>query len=50
MLETSAKEVHDNILLGGKGTQLGLVQEIKIWPYCQMVYAQNNTYHREWKL
>ena len=34
--------------MGGQSDPLGIVQEIEIWPYKQMVYAQPNIYHAEW--
>ena len=34
--------------MGGKGDPLGIVQEIWIWPYEQMVYAQPSTCPGEW--
>ena len=41
MKQTDAKGLQDNAWLGGKDDPLEIVQEIKIWPYYQMVYAQN---------
>ena len=34
--------------LGGQGDPLGDVQEIEIWPYELMVYAQPNSSPRKW--
>ena len=34
--------------LGGKGDSVGIMQEIKIWSYNQMVYAQARICIREW--
>ena len=34
--------------LDGEGDPLGIVQEIEIWPYYQMVRAQTRIYPREW--
>ena len=31
-----------------EGDQLGIVQEIEIWPYKQAVYAQNRIFLGEW--
>ena len=33
---------------GEQGKPLGIVQEIEIWPYDQMVYAQPNICPGEW--
>ena len=40
MQQISIERVYDETRLGGKGNSLGIVQEIQIWPYEQMVYAQ----------
>ena len=45
---TRTKWVQDKALLDGKGDPLGIVQEIEIWPYYQMVYAQTRICSREW--
>ena len=45
--QSSAKEKQDEAWQGGKGDSLGIVQEIDIWPYYQMVYAQTRTHPRE---
>ena len=37
MQRTDNKGIQDLLWLGGKGDQLGIVQEIKIWPCWQMV-------------
>ena len=34
--------------VGGQCDPLGNVQEIQIWPYEQMVYAQPSTCPRKW--
>ena len=34
--------------MSGEGDPLGIVQEIKIWPYEQVVYAQPRTSPGEW--
>ena len=34
--------------MSGKGDQLGIVQEIAIWPYEQTEYAQARIYPGEW--
>ena len=39
MQETIAKWVLDIARLDGKSYSQGIVQEIKIWSYIQMVYA-----------
>ena len=35
------------VWLGGKGIPLGIVQEIEIWSYYQMVYAQTKIHPEE---
>ena len=40
MQPISTERVQDKTRLGGQGDPLGNVQEIEIWPYEQMVYAQ----------
>ena len=39
---------YNNIPLGGQNDPLGTVQEIKIWRYEQMKYAQPWISSREW--
>ena len=39
---------YDLILQGREVDQLGIVQEIEIWPYCPMVFAQTRTRPGEW--
>ena len=34
--------------MDGKGDPLGIVQEIEIWPYNQIVQAQTRIPHRGW--
>ena len=34
--------------MGGEGDQPAIVQEIEIWPYEQVVYAQPGICQREW--
>ena len=34
--------------MGGEGDPLGIVQEIEVWPYKQMIYAQPGICPREW--
>ena len=34
--------------MGGIGNPLGLVQEIEIWPYEQIIYAQPRIFPGEW--
>ena len=36
--------------MGGEGDQQEFVQEIEIWPYCQMVYAQTRIHPEEWDM
>ena len=48
MQKTSAKELQNEARLGGEGDPLEIVQEIKIWPNYQMVYAQTRILWREW--
>ena len=38
---TSSQGIQDMALMGGTGYPLGIVNEIKILQYYQMVYAQN---------
>ena len=33
MQQTDRKEIQKQAYLGGKGDPLGIVQEMKIWPY-----------------
>ena len=39
MHQTSPKIVQDKVRLDKKGGRLGILQEIKIWSYYQLVYA-----------
>ena len=48
MQQSSIKGVQDQPWLGGKSDPLGIVQEIEIWLYDQMVYAQATVSLREW--
>ena len=50
MQQTNMKRVQDEAWLGKKGDLLGSVQEIKIWPYTQIVYVQTKIRLREWDL
>ena len=34
--------------MGGKGSSLKILQEVEIWPYEQMAYAQPRICPREW--
>ena len=34
--------------MGGESDPLGIVQEIEIWPYIQMVYTQIRIRRKEW--
>ena len=34
--------------MGGEGDQLGIVQEIRTWPYDQVVYSQPGIRPRDW--
>ena len=38
----------DETRLGEQDDLLGIVQNVEIWPYEQMVYAQTRTHHRKW--
>ena len=49
MQQISAKRVSNSTWLGGKGDLLEIVQEIGIWPYKQMVYAQSRICPGEWE-
>ena len=40
--------MQDKARLGGKDESLGIVQDIKIRPYNQLVYAQSRINPREW--
>ena len=46
MQETSSKGVQNYVWLGRKSVPLGIMQEIKIWPYFQRVYAQTKIHPR----
>ena len=48
MQQTSKKEILDKAWLSGEDDPLGIVQEIKIWPCWQMVYAQTRNRPRKW--
>ena len=48
MQQTYKKGVQDHIWLGKKCDLLGIVQEIEILPYYQMVYAQTRVHLWEW--
>ena len=48
MQQTITKGVPDSAWLGGKGDPLGIVQDIKIWTYCQLVYALTRIGPKEW--
>ena len=43
-----SKQAQKEIRLGGKGDLLGIVQEIKIWQYYQIVYIQTRICPWEW--
>ena len=45
---TCTKGVQDKAWLGGKGDPLGIVQEIEIWSYYQMLHAQTRIRQGEW--
>ena len=34
--------------VGGKGEPLGTMPEVKIWPYCQIIYAINWIFPKQW--
>ena len=48
MQQTRVNEVQDNTRLGGKVNLLGIMQEIEIWPYIKMVFAQTRIRPKEW--
>ena len=48
MQQISTEGVQDEARLGRQGVPLGNVQEIEIWPYEQMVYAQPSSCPGEW--
>ena len=48
MQETRAKRLQDHAWPGENDGLLGVVQEIKIWPYFQVTYAQTRIQLREW--
>ena len=48
MQQISTKRVYGKAWLGGESDPLGIVQEIEIWPYEQVVYASTRIRPREW--
>ena len=40
MLQVSTERAYDKTWLGGQGDPLGIVPEIEVWLYEQMLYAQ----------
>ena len=48
MKQTSTKRLEDLTWLGGKGYPLGIVQEIDVWPYYQIVHVQTRICPGEW--
>ena len=48
MQQISPGGVQDKTRLGGQSDPRGIVQEMEIWPYEQMVYAQPNICPGEW--
>ena len=46
MQQTGTKGIQKRARPGGEGDPLGIVQEIKIWPYYQMVYTENRIHPR----
>ena len=48
MQQISTEGVQGETRLGRQGNPLGNVQEISIWPYKQMVYAQPGACPRKW--
>ena len=48
MQRISTEREQNKTWLGGKGDPLGIVQEVKIWPFKQMVYAQPSICPGEW--
>ena len=49
-MQPTSTEVQDYTRLGRKGDSLGIMQEIKIYPYYQVVCAQTRIRLREWEL
>ena len=45
---TSTKEVYDKIWPSREGDLLGIVQEIEICPYNQMLHAQTRIHPGKW--
>ena len=35
-------------MIGGKDDPLGIVQELNVWVYYQMIYAQTRIHPRKW--
>ena len=49
MQQISRKGVSGETQLGGKDNPFGIDQEIEIWPYYEMVYAQTRINQRGWE-
>ena len=47
-MSTKEMSTYDSAQLGENDDLLGIVQEIKIWQYIAMVYAQTRTRIGEW--
>ena len=47
MQQTSTKWLQNETWVGEESDPLGIVQEIEIWPYYQMVYAQTRNFPGE---
>ena len=48
MQQIGPQRVQDLTGLGGESNSLGIVQEIEVWPYYLMVYAQTRFRVEEW--
>ena len=47
-MQQISTRLEDYTRLGGQVDPLGIVQEIEIWPYEQMVYVQSSICPGEW--
>ena len=50
MQQTITEGIQGQTWLGEKGDPLEIVQETKVWPCWQMVYAQARTCPRKWEM
>ena len=48
MQQISTERIQDLAWSGKQGDPLGIVQEVEVWPYEQMVYAQHRIFPIEW--